>query len=486
MNTAGLIFLLLSHFLSGRGLLAMFRIKQKPVVLYCLSMISGVLLASISLQIIEFARIPITRTNVAVLLSILTILFAAIPYRRYDYGIFKEFKHIKIKIRLYEWLFMALIAYLIIISAWWCFYLPPYARDILSGPEALAEFAVREKTLINSIFTLDLKETNNHLKPPFIVNLQIIYKLLVFPFGQLWLSVIASSFLIWLYQLMKEKLHPFIVGVLMIFFMVMPDPFAYTYIILFDYCNMVLFFAGFYFLYKYFESGQYNLFLFSGIMFGFSTFTRLDTIVLIAMIVPLIVFHMHKNKVAFPKIALRIAVFLSTSVVLYLAWTNIYIKYYMPVQFDVSQQLNQDLLGTIPKFFERFIGMNSRFMFGGFNLPIFGWFINLFAFIFLIDLVFIRSFNREAKNMLYGILVVYIGLPLLGYLIPWFDLDNTTKRGLYKMLPLMMIYMRNSGVLTKLSTLLQKFEDGSAKVETKKVQPVKVAPKPAVQGKNKK
>ena len=111
-------------------------------------------------------------------------------------------------------------------SVWHCYYYPPQARDVLSGPEALAEYAVREGTLNNSVFTVNLEESvPNLLKPPFVTGLQIVYKLLVYNFGQVWLSMIAISFLIWVYTLLREKLHAVPAGLVMLFFITIPEIF---------------------------------------------------------------------------------------------------------------------------------------------------------------------------------------------------------------------------------------------------------------------
>ena len=74
------------------------------------------------------------------------------------------------------------------------------------------------------------------------------------------------------------------------------------------------------------------------------------------------------------------------------------------------------------------------------------------------ETIFFRKFNRESRILLYGILVVYLGLPLLGYLIPLVDLTNTTKRGLFKMLPLMLLFMSNSNSLQFLSGKISVWE----------------------------
>lgn len=76
----------------------------------------------------------------------------------------------------------------------------------------------------------------------------------------------------------------------------------------------------------------------------------------------------------------------------------------------------------------------------------------------MIDLLLIRKLNRQAVNWLFAILVVYLGLPLLGYLLPLLDLHNSTKRGFLKIFPLMVLYMGNTQLLIKLSEKIYKWE----------------------------
>ncbi|WP_431211949.1 hypothetical protein ACQ86N_40220 [Puia sp. P3] len=119
---------------------------------------------------------------------------------------------------------------------------------MLSGPETIAEYAIREQSMINSFFGLDLSSTNNQFKSPFLISLQVIYKLAGFPFGQVWLSVVFISFTVFLYHFLRERLHPVLAGLLLLLFLMTPEIFAYTFMILYDYSNMVFFCLGLYFL----------------------------------------------------------------------------------------------------------------------------------------------------------------------------------------------------------------------------------------------
>lgn len=465
MNLVGFLFVLIGHYLSGRGILSIFKVKLKPLISILVCMILGVALLSLVPFILQLFYIPITHRNIVIGIAVFCMLLN-IPTLMQLRKTELKMPKFNFNLQLYEIPVLLVFTIVMLVSVWRCFYYPPFARDMLSGPEAIAEYTVREHTMLNSIFSLNLESTNNHLKPPYVTDLQIIYKMLVSPFGQVWLSVIAVSFLIWVYAVLRERLHPLIAGIVFLFFFTMPDPYAYTYIMLFDYSNMIFFFAGFYFLIQYLEKKQYNLFLFSVFLFAMATYIRSETLVLEGLILPLLFFHFRKDKVPPVKMLIRFAIFLLVPFFFYEIWMGVFVKYYMPVHFNVNDELNKNFTNLSP-FFERLGSMTKVLIFGisdipsikDINLRLYGYFIYLFLLILLIDIIFYRKhFNLEAKVALYGVLVVYIGLPLLGYLIPWVDLMNTTKRGLYKMFPLMLLYMRNSGVLQMLSDNISNWE----------------------------
>jgi hypothetical protein len=55
-------------------------------------------------------------------------------------------------------------------------------------------------------------------------------------------------------------------------------------------------------------------------------------------------------------------------------------------------------------------------------------------------------------------MVIYFGIPFLGYLLPLFDLDNSTKRALFKIFPLMLLFIANSGIMREISVKITDWE----------------------------
>ena len=344
MNFAGLLFLLITHFITGRGVIELFKVKLPLLVLISLSFILGVGIASFFPFIMGLLHLPISKEVLTIFILSATVL-AFIPLLKYFKGSNMKLSFGEVKWpKIYELPFLVVFCALLSLSVWRCFYYAPNARDMLSGPEPIAEFAVKEKTLINSIYTVDLSTTNNHLKPLYVTSLQIIYKIFVQPFGQLWLSVLVLSFITLIISLLKQKLHPVIVGFLMVYFFGMPEVFGYTYLMLFDYSNMIFFFCGFYFLAQYLtDLEKKNNFLLSILFFSIASYVRSETPILIAMSMPLVLFYFFKDKVSTVKIAVRSALYLIFPFLVYYLAIGVFDRYYIPEHYNVATEINKNI-----------------------------------------------------------------------------------------------------------------------------------------------
>ncbi len=458
MSFLGLIFLIAAHYFAGSGLLRMFGVKMNTPKQVAVSLITGVVILSLVPVALQLAYIPITFASVlsAIIVTCLLMNIKALFNLRNI-----SLKGIKFSLnprfKVYEWPFMILFSIMMLSSVWRAYYFPPYARDMLSGPEPIAEYTVKEHTMINSVFTINLETTNNHHKPPFVAGLQIIYKLFGFPFGQVWLSIIALSFCVFIYHLLKEKVHPVIACTLLLCFFAIPELYAYTYIILFDYSNMVLFFLGYYFLLQYFNSSDKRQFYFAALLFGFATIIRLETLILIGLAVPAFWLNAYKKKLELKSAALQTVAMMAIPGLFYFMWINVFLKYYMPAQFTLGGQVNPHLSDLTP-LFTRFSDIHSKLLFGKIGANLYGYFVPMFIVLTIAEMIIIRKLSRESLVWLYAVAIVYFGLPLIGYLLPLADLMNTTKRGLFKLFPFMLLVLANNGLLKRLSDAITGWE----------------------------
>ena len=421
-----------------------------------LSILMGMFIFSLVPFILQLFFIPLTFFNIFLVIFIIAILLTLAKNRWKEIPGLWSIK--RIKIRLYEWPALGLISFILLVSLWRSFYLPPTPRDLTSGPEVIAEYTVKEKTMINSVFTVDLSTTNNQFKSPYITSLQVIYKYAGFKFGQVWLGILVICFFVFLYHSLSLHIQRFITGILLIFFLAIPEMYAYTFMALFDYPNAVYFFLSCWFLFEFFRNGEKNNILLSGLLMGIATWIRSETLVFGCLLSFSIMWYHIKRWDSFTSLARSCLRFLLPSFIFYLIPVVVYLKLYLPGSYEVSQLINDNLLNPLP-LLERFVEMNFALIFSSQGILYYGYFIFIFLLLLVLDLVFNEKMNRNARNWLYAILVIYLGYPLLGFVLPLLDIEHSTKRGFFKLFPLMLLYLANSNLLKYISGSLDQWEE---------------------------
>ena len=103
--------------------------------------------------------------------------------------------------------------------------------------------------------------------------------------------------------------------------------------------------------------------------------------------------------------------------------------------------------------------MNGGLLLAGDTVSYYAYFVYIFLFVLCLNIFDRNVLNKTALNWLFAVLVVYVGLPFVAYLFPLYDLDNSTKRGLFKIFPLMLLFMANSPLLISLSDGIKKWEE---------------------------
>lgn len=455
MNFLAFFCLFFAQYLSGAGVLRLFKLQLNALAMFSLSVITGTVLISLAPCFMQLFHVPFSPGNVIATTAIFTAIYAlplVIMFRKPQFG--------KVEMpKLYEIPFILVFLFLIATSAWRCFYFPPTPRDVLAGSEMIAEFTIREKTMLNSVYSIDLHTTNNQYKSPFLTSLQILYKMFVTPTGQVWLTPLSIAFVLFLYNVLRQRLHAFLACVVLLTFFSSPDVFAYSYIILYDYSNMVLFFCGFYFLMQFLQHGRNNEFALSVLLFGFATYIRVETLVLVGMASLMLIYSYFRQKQPVVKMAIHAGILVAASAFFYVLCMKVFVDNFVPVKMDTGAMVNKNLSDISP-FTNRLSAMFSDLIFADKGKLVYGLFFYFFLTLLAIDLVFTRKVSREGRMALYAVSVVVLGLAFLGYALPLFDLMNTTKRGMFKAVPLAILYMANSTVLANLSNYLKKKESG--------------------------
>jgi len=449
-----IMLLLVVHFITGYGLLRLLRCQLDTVMYISLSLITGVGIVAIIPFLLQLLSIPITEASIFITLFITTTAFAIpafsgkqpVPWKRPRVP------------ALYELPILLLICLIAFLSIWRCYYNPVSPRDMLLGPEVIAQYTITEHTMINSVFSVDLTNNNNQFKPPSIASLQIVYKMAGFPFGQVWLSILFVSFTVFLYQVMIRKIHPLLAGMLLLLFVAIPEMYAYTFIILFDYPNAVFFTLSCYFLFEYFRTPLRRNMALAGLFMGFATYFRAETLIFAYAFIPVILWRLYRQQLKLPAALLLIGCFCLPPLVAYWIPNDLYNKQYLPMHYDIGGLVNPKAMQLLP-LWDRFWTMNTMLVFGSIAIRVYGYFSYIFCALLLLELVWKRRLSYAASCWLLAVAVIYFGLPLLGHLLPLMDMANTTKRGLFKMFPLMLLYLVNNQLLADLSARIYKWEN---------------------------
>jgi hypothetical protein len=454
-----LLLLTLLQFITGAGVVLLCRLSVKPGLFVPLALLSGIAVFSVIPFLLQLLYIPITAFSVFLSLVIACCLLN-IKVKKNSASLKLLFSNTRFSLKIYELPCLLVIGFILCISVWRCFYFPPTPRDFTSGAEVIAEYAVREQTMINSVFTVNLESTNNPFKSPFLISLQVIYKLAGFHFGQLWLSTIFISCILFLYHALRKTLHSLIAGILIVFFLAIPEMYAYTFMGLYDYSNAVYFFLAFYFLFEYFDSRNTGQIVFAGILFGIATYIRSETLLLGCLALPLPAWLGFKQKSNIADAVKACLFFIVTALLFYILSVSVYLSYYLPVKYSIAGLVNSHLADLSP-LVSRFMQLNGKLIFSGTGITYYGYFIFIFLALLVTELIYKRKISNKAKNWIVVIIAIYLGYPLVGYLLPLLDMDHSTKRGLFKLFPLMLLYMAHNSLLIRLSDRIGQWEHGN-------------------------
>jgi hypothetical protein len=450
------LLLTLLQLITGHGLITIFRLRLLPLMHFALSLLCGIAIHSFIPFLLELLTIPLTSLSIFSGILLAGIVFN-FRFRQSMLLMKEQVSNLSFRFRIYKLPYLLVVGCLVLISIWRCYYLPPTPRDLTSGAEVIAEYAVREKSMINSVFNVNLETTNNPFKPPFVTALQIIYKYAGFEFGQVWLSTIFVAFLLFIYSAIRMTLHPLIAGWLLVVFLAIPEMYAYTFMVLFDYSNAVFFFLSCWFLIAFFKEETLELMTFSAFLMAVATYIRSETLLLAGFVCLALLVYAIRKHFHLSKILLLCASFMLPCMVVYLFSVTIYLNYYLPIPYPVADLVNTDFTNLEP-LFRRFTDMNGQLLFSSLGLSYYGYFIYLFLLLAIADLLYAKRLSAAGRNWLFAILVIYLGLPVIGYLLPLMDLFNTTKRALFKLFPLLLLYLANTRLLMEISGKIDAWE----------------------------
>jgi len=289
--------------------------------------------------------------------------------------------------------------------------------------------------------------------------MQVVFRLAGLPFGQLWLSAMFLSFVVFFYSRLRESVHSVVAGVVMVLLLAVPEMYAHTFMVLNDYPTAVFFGLSVVLFHEHFRDRRSGAFLLSALFIGFACWTRADTIFFALPGAGMAVWLARRGAGrGGGQAGLRSAwahglVFAAIPGALVLLWHGLYLGLILrqgPEGPGVAGALE---LFSLPGAFYR-----TAWLFG--QAGRYGYLVYVFFAVALANLVFLR--DRSANALLAWVAILYLGFVAILFALPAASLEGTLKRGFFKFFPVMAFYLAESRLLRLLSERIVRWEQGGA------------------------
>ncbi|MBI2793967.1 MAG: hypothetical protein HYX66_04860 [Ignavibacteria bacterium] len=344
------------------------------------------------------------------------------------------------------------LAYYVVWAAW---YWPVTPFDAMAGIDLVARQTVEEGTIANRVFfesSLTSNLSNQPFYAPYAMLMQVMYRLMGFTFGQLWVSFVAIAFswIVWI--ALRQVCHAFIANVLWFFFLLTPEILGYTYLLQTDYANAAFFSTGVLMLVAGLRSDSKAHFTVSAFLFSAACWSRSETIAIV-MAGVIASIPLFRKAMAWREVFLQSGKVIGASLISFLLWSAYYVPFRLPIQPDLSWELKgnalQRLLQVIPDTFQHVI----------INTHLWGWAFILFVIMFGISWITTRTPGRMA--LLLWIAVTLLCLVVISSVFQSAIVELTLRRGIFKIIPLIIILIGSLPLIRIWSERLRQWEFGA-------------------------
>lgn len=460
-NAFGLMFVIVAlEFALGLAVLGRLRVQLSRPMTIALSVISGMFLHSLLLFLTQLVNIPISVGSI-VLSALGGVVALHVPPQQlgsYYAGLFRSPRW---TLSMYDVVTLAIGIYLLYISVWATFYWPVTPFDAMAGIDLVAKTAVQEGTLNCSIYRDPILAghlSNQPFYAPFAMLQQVITRSIGFPFGQVWLSVLSISMYTFMFTFLRERVHPFIADVLWIFFIMIPELYGYTLLMQTDFANAVYYSIGGILMIMAIEQKKTSLLWASTLFLAGAAWSRSESFLLVGVMllamIPWLVKTWNTRQVLTWMVAtggIVIAVFA--------LWHVLWFRAYLPVRPDTAAEL----IGFDPA---RFLSVTGL-MFANVLSDVGYWGMTFYGFIAIVAIdIAVTVWKKASWNIVLPamwILVTFIVLLVVGTIFASAVVDQTLRRGLFKILPFVYMFIAGTTVFQLASQRLQRWTTGGAR-----------------------
>ena len=354
--------------------------------------------------------------------------------------------------------FAVTTGYYVVWAAW---FWPVTPFDAMAGIDLVARETVYQGTINNKVFTdasLAGFLSNQPFYAPFAMLMQVMYRLLGFAYGQVWLGImaVAASWCFW--SVLRLYTHPFVANILWLLLIFTPEFLGYTYLLQTDYLNAVYFSLGVMLLVMSVSDAvenraTYKTLPLSSIMLAGACWSRTETIILvgIGLIACLALWQAQSFKKE------RLTFMLGTAMlcgIAFFMWNGYYLQSVLPVRPDTASEL----VGFSASRFVEVVSSTLSNVVA--DTGLWGIAFILFAAMLLVNVIAKRNVGN--LMLLAWIVAALLGLLVVGTVFSAAIVEQTLRRGMFKLLPLLFLYIAALPIVQEWGLRLQQWEKGKA------------------------
>ena len=456
-----ILFVFMAQFLTGFGVVTRLRAVTNGFSVLGLAMLTGMGLSSGVPIVLELAHLPIAPGPAFVGLGLLAVGSLVLVRGQWTY-LRAVFAWRRLAVRWCELPFVAFWGYLLFISAWKCAWFPNIPFDTIVGPDLVARYAIREHTLVSSVFTEHLPSvsvfSNQPFYAPFTAMQQVLYLLAAqesgpFAFGKVWLTGLVVAFGLFFYAELRERLHPLLAGTLVTLLACTPELFVYTFLVQTDWANAAFLTAGVILLQRYVDAGRRGALTGSALLLALACWTRTETIFFVPIGSLLVCIQSYRSAPTSAFVRSVTPVLACLLPVVF--WNYGFLRTYVPLPANAHLGAFHTVSGDyFSKLLAVYVSMNTQVVF---NLDYWNYAVPIFSFLLVINLFLFR--DTRGWPMLVWLAGIYV---LFGLIIQHVDGANvpyTFRRGFFKLLFLMYGYLGTTRMVNWVSDWLYRWEE---------------------------
>ena len=443
--------IILLQWLTGMGVLALTGFRAKRSIIFPLAFLLGMFTHNIAFFLCDVIGVGIGLVPMLVSALVCVVATHAMPSRTkalYNFVVSKP----AMNLRMHDVVVLtvgASLGYYIIWAAW---FWPVTPFDAMAGIDLVAREAVQESTINNRVFSdpaLHGQLSNQPFYAPFAMLLQVQYRLMQFMYGQIWVAVVAVMFYWFMWSSLRQFCNPFIANVLWLLLILTPEMLGYTYLLQTDFLNASYFAIAVILLALSVRDKNQTMIGAVAFAFAASCWARSETLIVVLLCcilyVPIAIKTFSKS------VALKQIGFIGLcSAFAFGLWNLVYVRMFLPVQPNLTQELGAVGLGRLTQVTSDF------FVHVVASVDLWGIAFIVFCVAVVVNLVVTRTVGNH--TLLLWIVGTFIGLIIIGAMFSSAIVEQTLRRGIFKIIPLLFAYIAALPLMQRWSDRLSKWE----------------------------